>query len=210
MNRTGIRNIIFDLGGVLISLDVQEAINGITALGIRFPYDEQVREKFMGLLRLFEVGRISPSGFRNEMRALTTVAFEDEAFDRVWTSMLVDYSPVTIGFLLELKKKYRLFLLSNTNVLHVPHFREKLTLQTGAKMEDIFEKVFYSHVLGMRKPDREIYEYVLKDGGLDPEETLFIDDMEENVIAARGLGIIGHHLVDGETPEGILPRYIEY
>lgn len=209
MNRPNIRNIIFDLGGVLISLNVQETVQGLAALGIKFPDNQGVREKFMVLLRLFEVGGISPAGFRSKMRGLTPVAFEDEAFDRVWTSMLMDYSPGTIHLLLDLKNKYRLFLLSNTNVLHVPYFSEKLTAQTGAKMEDIFEKVYYSHVLNMRKPDREIYEYVLKDSGLEPYETLFIDDMEENVLGARELGIIGHQLVDGETTAGILTQYIE-
>jgi len=99
-------------------------------------------------------------------------------------------------------------LLSNTNALHVPYFVSLLKTQHGfEEMESLFEKVYYSHELGMRKPDRAIYEFVLRDAGIVPEETLFIDDREENILAARELGIAGHQLLDGETVPVVLKNY---
>lgn len=100
-------------------------------------------------------------------------------------------------------------LLSNTNALHVPHFERLLKEQAGIPgMHHLFDKVYYSYVLGMRKPDREIYEHVIRDSGIDPAETLFIDDLKENTDAARELGFRVHQLKEGEKVEEVLTTYV--
>ncbi len=208
MSHQEIRNIIFDLGGVLIGVDVQRTIRGLEDLGLRIPEEEKVRERFMDLLRALETGSIGVEVFRSGMKEFADGDFSYGEFDRAWEAMLTDYNPDSIRFIHSLKNKYRLMLLSNTNAIHVPYFERKLEKQTGfRRMEELFEKVYYSHLVGLRKPDREIFEYVIRDSSVVPGETLFIDDREDNILAAADAGFRGHQLLDGQDLIEVLSSY---
>ncbi len=103
--------------------------------------------------------------------------------------MLLDFPKERIELLQRLNKKYRLFLLSNTNEIHFHQYNNDLINQFGFDLNSLFEKAYYSFELGMRKPDTEIFEYALNDSILDPFETLFIDDLDKNIETARRLGM---------------------
>ena len=116
--------------------------------------------------------------------------------------MLLDFRTGSLGFLEQLSNNYNLYLLSNNNVIHLKRFREIFTRDTGKPTLDVyFNKVWYSHEVGLRKPHIEIYEFVLQDGNLIASETLFIDDTTTNVETARQLGINGHVLQPTERIE---------
>ncbi len=118
------------------------------------------------------------------------ISCSDTEFDEAWNAMLGKINPIRVEKLFELKEKHNIYLLSNTNALHVPAFTEILLQDTGVKnLNDIFHKVYYSHEVKMRKPNLDIFEYVLKENNLLGEETLFLDDTFENLKAAENLGI---------------------
>jgi putative hydrolase of the HAD superfamily len=119
----------------------------------------------------------------------------DETIDRAWNSLLLDFPDDRKHFLYELAKKYRLFLLSNTNEIHIRCFENILKRDHGKNfLPEVFEKTYYSSRLGMRKPDTEIFDFVLKDNGLDPHETIFIDDTERHVKGGQVAGISSYWL----------------
>jgi glucose-1-phosphatase len=193
-----IRNIIFDLGGVILDIDFQRMEKAFTDLGIsNFP-------EFFGLghaasfVKDHEAGKISDEEFFAALQKLARHSLEPEVVQKAWNALLVRFPKERIELLRSLKPKYRLFLLSNTNAIHLKAFQElyNQTFDNGS-LDDLFDKVYYSHLLGLRKPSKEIYEYVLKDNNLEPTKTLFIDDALVNVEAARKTGIRAIHLEKG-------------
>ena len=123
-----------------------------------------------------------------------------DVIQKAWNALLIRFPAERIELLKKLRQKYRLFLLSNTNAIHVVEFQKiySNTFQNGS-LVDLFDKVYYSNEIGMRKPNAEIYEFVLKDSQLLPEETLFIDDSLPNVEGAKQVGIQAIHLKPGQT-----------
>jgi FMN phosphatase YigB (HAD superfamily) len=209
MEKNTLRNLIFDLGGVLISLDVERTLEGFRSLGITFPEGEEEKKKFFHLLHDFEIGTISSSFFRDEMRKYSKQGFTDEAFDEAWKRMLVDYSPESISFIRHSKGRFRIFLLSNTNEIHVPWFTGKLEEKFGIpSMEALFDGVYYSHLVHMRKPEERIFRHIMNSHHLLPGETLFIDDREDNVRAAKELGLHAYLYTFGEKMEEVINNFI--
>lgn len=151
----------------------------------------------------FEKGKISTNQFIGELQSHAKGVAKEQIVD-AWNAMLVNFPAGRIEFLQGLQKKYRTFLLSNTNAIHHDAFQSILG-DTGL-LDSCFEKAYYSHVVGMRKPDKEIYEWVLMENGLSAEETLFIDDTPENVKAAESAGIRGLYL-SMITVEELLTNY---
>ena len=191
----GIRNIVLDLGGVILELDVNKSIESLGALGL--PIEENldiIFSKHPFFLK-FETGRISPDEF---IDALTTQLGDHTPKEKIieaWNAMILGFQPDTIKLLTQLKEKYRLFLLSNTNAIHEVYYNDILHMKHGIpNLTDIFEKVYYSHDVNMRKPDHEIFQHVLADSQLNAMETLYIDDTEIHVKAAMEVGIHAYHL----------------
>jgi putative hydrolase of the HAD superfamily len=195
----GIRNIVLDLGGVILDLDVNRSIELLSELG--FPAEEDldiIFSKYPFFLK-FETGRISPDEFLDDLTAILGNHTPREKIIEAWNAMIVGFRPETIELLNRLRKEYNLFLLSNTNAIHEIFYNDMLHVKLGIpNLTDIFEKVYYSHTVKMRKPDHEIFQHVLADSGLNPRGTLYIDDTEVHVKAARDLGIHAHHL---RTPQ---------
>ncbi len=195
----GIKNIIFDLGGVIINLDNQRTENAFVDLGVK-----NIREYFghghaASFFKEYEVGSIDDRQFIDGVRQLTGLsAVPDQAIIDGWNALLLDFPPERIQLLKELGKKYRIFLFSNTNALHLAALRETFaTAFDGGALEDHFEKTYYSHLMGMRKPDRVSFEYILKENQLDAAETLFVDDAIINVEGAEQAGLRGLYLRPG-------------
>ena len=196
----GIKNIIFDLGGVILNLDNRRTEEAFINLGVK-----DIRQYFghghaAAFFKDYEVGRITDREFIDAIRGLTGAAVPDQAIIDAWNALLLDFPPERIGLLQELGKTHRIFLFSNTNALHLAALRRIYADAFGKGMlDDHFEKTYYSHLLGMRKPDRGSYEHILRENGLKGSETLFVDDAIVNVEGAELAGLKGLYLRPGVT-----------
>jgi len=181
--------IIFDFGGVIINIDFALTHSAFQELGVNnftigFSQAQQTE-----LFDKFEKDEIEAVTFRREIRKYLKPNTSDADIDLAWNKMLLDIPKQRIEWLLELKKKYTCVLLSNTNTIHYDFFRADLETVYGYKrFSDLFDKTYFSHEIGMRKPDKEIYEYVLSDLNLKPSEILFLDDTQKNITKAKELG----------------------
>lgn len=194
IDKSGIKNLIFDWGGVITDIDFVITNNMFAELGFENFIDQFSKYNMSSLLKDFEVGTISPKELFNEFRKSMHNNVSDQQIKDAWMSVLKSTPENRINTLLNLNKKYRTFLLSNTNKIHADQFNIDLMIEQGVNHYSLFEKVYYSHEVGLRKPGKEIYEYVLKDSNLNPAETLFIDDTEPNIDTASSLGIVAFHL----------------
>ena len=193
-----IRNIVFDLGGVLVDLDFKAAINGLQEAGFA-----NVKEQLMafdrgGIFQKFEVGEITADEFRTAIRENSTVTLTDEEVDGLWNAMLLEIPREKLELILELRGKYMVYLLSNTNSIHWDYVCKNAFNYRGFRVEDYFEETFLSYEMHLAKPDKAIFEKVLHDANLLAEETLFIDDSEANCKAAQEVGIHAHHYHIGD------------
>jgi glucose-1-phosphatase len=190
----GIENVIFDLGGVLLNLAVERTYRAFAKISGRPVSDIQRDAASMQLFLDFEKGLISAEGFRHQLRDYLQTTVPDHALDDAWNAMLLDFPPAKATLLAQLKKTYRTFLLSNTNIIHWQAFTNIIRNTGQNDFDGLFKRAYYSHQLGMRKPDGEIFQFVLTQHKLKAHETLFIDDNKQNVEAARQLGIATVHL----------------
>ncbi|MEM8964782.1 MAG: HAD family phosphatase [Bacteroidota bacterium] len=190
MDLSAIRNIIFDLGGVIIDLDVQATFAGFASVNRNLDASKLSLDE-VGLLLDYEKGLISSEAFRAGIHeVLENPSLTDEKIDKVWNSMLLSIPEERLALIQRLAQNYRLFVLSNTNEIHVTAFNQIVEQVSGQPTIDaFFEKVYFSHEVKMRKPEQQIYEHVLEDSQLKPEETLFLDDKQENLLAAQKVGI---------------------
>ena len=186
-----IKNIIFDYGNVIFMLDFLKSKQAWKELGIENAdtfYAQKVQDNiFDG----FETGDVTAAQFRDYIRQITNNPhLTDEQIDHAWNSLLVGIPEGNHELLLSLKPKYRTFLLSNINAIHYDHIMKYLKNDFGFEGNDhLFEKTYYSHLVGKRKPSAAIFEQILNENNLIPAETLFIDDNPHNTAAAEKLGI---------------------
>ena len=199
-----IKNIIFDLGGVIIDIDTQAIVNQMNKMG--FTNVEKLYEpEFLKILERFEKGIVKASTFRNEVKNYLEINVTDALFDEIWNSMLYDIPQRRIDLVKQLKQNYHVFLLSNSNEIHYDMYVRDLQLRYGYReFDSLFDKAFFSFALHLAKPDPDIFRYVLDSENLKPEETLFIDDLEGNRAAARRLGI---HTTDVTTGSRIVDLF---
>ena len=181
-----IKNIIFDFGDVFINLDKGIIIREME----RFGGNAVLTPEMVALNDVYEVGGISSEEFINKLASKYPKANPNE-ITQIWNGMLLDFPDERLHFIEALAKKdeYRLFLLSNTNALHIPHVEKIMGSDKFNRFKNAFEKFYLSHEIKLRKPNADIYKYVLEENGLRAEETLFIDDTKENTDAAEKLGI---------------------
>jgi epoxide hydrolase-like predicted phosphatase len=190
-----IKNIIFDLGGVIINIDYNLTANAFEQMGISNFKELFSQAQQSHLFDLYEKGQISSAEFRIEIKKIIGHHYTDEAIDKAWNALLLDIPPNRLTLLDSVKTKYNTFLLSNTNDIHIETFNGYLKQTFGINnLENYFNKLYLSYKVGMRKPDAEIFELVLSENNLVPEETLFIDDSIQHIESAKKLGIQAYWL----------------
>jgi len=189
-----IKNILFDLGGVILDIDVHATLKCFYELG--FPPDllQYPNNMTNDLFFRYETGKLGTVEFRNELRKITGLEFSDEALDEAWNAMIIRIPEERTILLEKLKGRYELYMLSNTSQLHVPVFEKMYLEKAGLPMKDAFKKIYYSYEIGWHKPDHEAWEYVIKDAGIVPGETLFLDDSIHNIKASQELGFQAIHI----------------
>jgi len=190
-----IKNIIFDLGGVIINLDVPRTINEFEKLGISDFEKSYNQLTQTPLFDQFDKGLISEDDFFNSLKKQFNLKQPIAELERAWNAMLLDFPGHRLEQLMVYKQRYNTFLLSNTNTTHIREFEKTLSdAHSVENLSPFFDRVYYSCRINLRKPDEEIFEFVLRDNDLEPEETLFIDDTLIHVQAARNVGIAAVHL----------------
>jgi putative hydrolase of the HAD superfamily len=195
-----IKNIIFDLGGVIIDLSVDSTLRKFSELS-GHPVNKVVdvyyaRPEFLA----YEKGEITNEEFRSSLKSIFGLSSLDSELDLCWNAMLGEIPAERIELLRELKSKYKTFLLSNTNAIHLDCFSGIVKKAHNLEsLEPLFHKTYYSHMVKMRKPDAEIYEYVLRENSLKADETIFLDDNVANLKGAASVGIQTFHVTHPDT-----------
>ncbi|MCE3278953.1 MAG: family hydrolase [Bacteroidetes bacterium] len=184
------KNIIFDFGGVIINIDYELTTKAFREMGLNNFDDFFSKAKQRQLFDLYEKGQITSHEFRTELKSAFNIKPANALIDNAWNAMLLDLPKERLELLSELKKTHRTFLLSNTNDIHIDTIYKTLEHEMGIPdLSVYFEKIYLSYKVKMRKPDDEIFHMVLKENSLKPHETLFIDDSEQHIKAAKRLGI---------------------
>jgi len=199
-----LKNIIFDLGGVLIDIDYQRTEDAFIRLGydnFHAMYSQFTADE---VFRKLETGMISNEDFYRVISRAHAGDINEEEIRAAWNSMLLDWRKDSLDFLEKISSRYRIFLLSNTNAIHSEEFHRTLKVQTGRdSIDPLFTKAYWSHKINLRKPDADVFEFVTKDSGILPEETLLVDDSENNIKKAQELGFKTKLLLPGEKVENL-------
>jgi HAD superfamily hydrolase (TIGR01509 family) len=188
------KNILFDLGGVILDINVQATLKRFYELGFPAELMQFPNSMTTDLYFRYETGKLDTEQFRNEIRKAAGVEMTDHAFDEAWNAMIIRFPEERIALLKRLSKRYNLYMLSNTSSLHVKVFEKMYLEVAGEPMQEVFKKIYYSHEIGWHKPDLEAWEYVLNDAHIKAEETLFLDDNIHNIKASQELGFQAIHI----------------
>ncbi|HTE10961.1 MAG TPA: HAD family phosphatase [Chitinophagaceae bacterium] len=189
-----IKNIIFDLGGVILNIDFKKTENAFADLGFTDFKHHITQFHITPFFEEYETGKIDDAAFVKGIQQIAGKPITEQEIIAAWNALLLDFPLERIALLERLKKRYRIFLLSNTNSLHYRAFQQALHALTGKTLEDIFEKTYFSHTSHLRKPNAAFYQMVLDENNLNAGETLFIDDTASNFSGAEEVGIQVLHL----------------
>lgn len=186
-----LKNIIFDYGNVIFEINFKRTQDALLQLGIRDVETFFAHKNHNQLFDNFETNAISASEFRTGIRkAAHNNDLTDQQIDDAWNSLLVGVSANNHEVLLEMKAKYRTFLLSNNNEIHynwiIKHINDHYSIDN---YDNYFEKAYFSHLMKLRKPNTNIFEQVIKENNLNPAETLFIDDSPQHIAGAKKAGL---------------------
>lgn len=197
-------HIIFDFGGVIINIDYNATIDAFKQLGIS-DFDTLYSQAAQSdLFNDIETGNISPQQFINGLLDILPSRTTPNQVVHAWNAMILDIPKERIDFLQELKKTKNIFLLSNTNSIHIDKALREWNSVSDQNIHEVFNKVYLSHEMGMRKPNPEIFIQVCKEQGLTTSRTLFIDDSIQHVQGAKKAGLVAHHLLANESIQSIL------
>lgn len=203
-----IKNIIFDYGNVIFNIDFRKVQQSFRDLGVQNVEDFFGHRKQDEVFDLLDRGEISNAGFRDRVREMTNKPdLTDKQIDDAWNSIFLETPASYVELLKKIKPKYRTFLLSNTNAIHEIYFTDYVKRNFGIDGNGpLFEKVYYSHHMGKRKPEAAIFEQVLTENNLKPEETLFIDDSPQHLETAKKLGMHTFLMTAPDTIEKFFER----
>ena len=188
--------VIFDLGGVFLNIDYRLTIAAFNELGVKNAdlfYSKKIQNPIFDKI---EIGAISPKEFLDALQKECKNA-NVEQVENAWNSMLLDLPENRLDCIKNLKNNYNIFLLSNTNEIHIKAFRKKIGEKQWEAFSSLFDKMYLSHQIGFRKPGKEAFQIILEENKLKPNEVFFIDDSPQHIEAAKKLGIHCHYLVEG-------------
>ena len=204
-----IDNIIFDLGNVILDIDYQSTIKAFEKIGIEnasILYSKSSQTKIFDQL---ETGKITKEDFILEIQKNIPKASKSEIIN-AWNAIIKDLPESRIDILKNLKDKFSIFLLSNTNSIHIDYIVRKIGRGKYDEFYNLFDKVYYSHEVKLRKPDPNIFKLVINENNLKIKNTLFIDDSIQHINSAKKLGLQTYHLNNSiESLETIFPDIIQ-
>lgn len=187
--------LIFDLGNVIIDIDYHRSLNLIKSL-LPNSFELKVDSFYItDFHKAYEKGEIDSQTFRDEVRNYFEQDWDDQKVDELWNSLLGKIPKERLDLVANLKKSYQVGVLSNTNQIHIDAVHEMLKTDYGMeRFEPLFDRVFYSHEMGLAKPSAEIYHKMLKELGTSADRVVFFDDLEANVKGAASVGIHAVHV----------------
>jgi len=195
---TNIKNIIFDLGKVLLNLDFNASIVAFQKLGLKTDVLDSKQVYSDPVFYELEVGKVTPEEFCNRVRkVIQNPDSTDLQIEDAWYSMILDIPASRVKVVQELSKNYNVYLFSNTNKIHIERLHRAFKTEHGIDFPSLFVKDFYSHEIHERKPDLSSYQKVIELAGINPEESIFIDDLEKNIIGAQQSGLKTFWLKEG-------------
>jgi len=197
-----IKAIILDLGGVILNINYQKTIR-FENIGIKRASSLYSKQTQNNLFDQIETGAISEKEFLNGIQNLAVKTTHNE-IRKAWNSMILNLPDSRVKSIQKVKPKFKIFLLSNTNSIHIAEFKRKIGDLEYYKFYNLFEKIYYSHEIGHRKPNKEAFQIILNENNLIANEVLFIDDSYQHIKAAKSLSINTHHLKDDEDLTAIL------
>ena len=198
-----IKAIILDLGGVILNINYQKTINRFEKIGIKRASSLYSKQTQNNLIDQIETGAISEKDFLNGIQNLAGKTTHKE-IKNAWNSMILNLPDSRVKSIQKVKSKYKIFLLSNTNSIHIAEFKRKIGDLKYYKFYNLFEKIYYSHEIGYRKPNKEAFQIILNENNLIANEVFFIDDSYQHIKTAESLSINTHHLKDNEDLTAIL------
>jgi putative hydrolase of the HAD superfamily len=195
-----IKNIIFDLGGVLLNINYAKTSDAFKQLGVANFEEVYSQAKQTSLFDDYETGKISSEQFIDEVKNKLGLKCSHQEISNAWNAMLLDFPNERMDLLKNLKAKYNIVLLSNTNEIHKTAFNKILYEQHKLNsLDEIFSKTFYSHEIKLRKPNSDCFEFVLNTCHFNKNETVFFDDSEQHIQGAYHIGIISYFVNNGKT-----------
>jgi len=203
LDLSGIKNIIFDLGGIIIDLDTSKTESSFLNL-VNEDQRHEIHQRLIeiDLFHRYERGWVSDSEFLLQLQGIIGNGSTTNQITEAWNAMLLEIPPKRLKLVASLKENHGVFVLSNTNQIHLDEFNRRLKRIYGADhLDQIFHKAYYSHKMGYRKPEKEIFLQVLEDQDIKPDETLFIDDNSQNIEGAQAVGLKTLHVI---PPDHIL------
>lgn len=205
-----IKNIIFDLGGVILNLDYIKTENEFKKIGVLHFKELYNQKKQTVLFDDFEKGKINPEDFISSFKESENLKIKEIDFINAWNAMLLEIPLEKLEFIENLKKNYKIFLLSNTNEIHIKKFEDDLRKKNMLKQfYNCFDKIYYSSRMGKRKPDENCFNQVLEENELSAENTLFIDDSIQHIVGAQKTGIKTFHLENNKSIQDLVPDIIQ-
>ena len=186
-----IKNLIFDLGNVILNIDTKLSEKAFAQYGMTNFSELYTLAAQNELFDRLEVGSITEKEFYDEFRRVTGCKLSDKTLEECWDALIMDFPIARIDMLKRLKQegKYRTFILSNTNIIHYRFYTALLKRVHGVDgLESLVEHAYFSHEIGLKKPNRDIFDHVVANSHIKPEESIFIDDNEANIKAANALG----------------------
>lgn len=212
-----IKNIIFDLGGVLLNIDFAITQKAFAELGMENTDEKFGKHTQLEFFDQLDRGEISDNEFFEKVLTEMPLGTKKEDISQAWNAMILDFPQENFDLLKRLSKNYRLFLMSNTNSVHFPEYQRLLHRSFNINsLDDLFTKAYYSFQIGKRKPENEFFELILKENNLNANKTVFIDDTLFNAKASTKNGIRGLHLAENTkltdffTNKGFLKENIQY
>ena len=199
--------IIFDLGAVILNINYRNRIDEFTKLGVTNAATFYSKKVQTNLFNQIETGMISSNEFLTALQKETKNANINQV-EKAWNSMLLDLPEERVKLIKKLKNNHSIYLLSNTNAIHIDAFKKQLGHKNWLSFCELFDKMYLSHELGLRKPDVKIFEYILKEQKLKAEEVFFIDDSPQHIAGAKKIGIHCHHLLDDENIITLFPDIV--
>ena len=192
-----IKSIIFDLGAVLLNIDYQKTIDEFEKLGVTKSNSFYSKKTQINIFNQLECGKISEKKFVKEIQKHCNKANYNEIIF-AWNALLLDLPEKRVKLLKAVKQHYNIFLLSNTNSIHISEFKNQIGENRYLDFYNSFDKVYYSHEIGFRKPNKESFQKILEENNLNPTEVFFIDDSPQHIEGAKKLGIQTYHLKENE------------
>ena len=205
MNYNNTTTLVFDLGGVILNLNLERALLEISGFMGTDPFDLKHAYINHPFLREFELGLLDKIQFRLKFRKMLGADLEDKHLDELWNLMLADIPDERIQWIKDLKNRYQVVLLSNTNELHIEAVNSFLS-NKSLSLETLFDKVYYSFAIHERKPEKEAFEYVLNDLGISPVKAVMFDDDAHNIDTAASLGMHYVHVPHNDLSQSMLPN----